>query len=141
MLSKIFALFQNPRIRRVSLLAAAACIMLSTVGSVIVLGAVGLLISVPILALSSAGFMLALSAVRITGDPSVPPVIGWRSGWFDLEYGHLAGADSRNLMMGRAWQDKEEVAVDSTLDAQVAALRTEIQYLREAMRLRTDDPV
>ncbi len=139
MLSKIFALFQNPRIRRVSLLLAAACIMLATVGSIIVLGVMGLVISVPILALSFVGFMLALSTVRMTGDPSVPPLIGWRSGWFDLEYGHLAGADSRTLIMGRAWQDKEDIAVDSTLDAQVAALRTEIQYLREALHLRTDD--
>lgn len=130
MLAGIFEALQRPRNRKVCAAAMVVLAAVASVASCVLLGWAGLLLVVPCLAVAGGAAVIALAAVRVNGDPMAPHIVGWRSGWFDLDQG---SGTTRNLVMARGWQDPEAPRLDSPLDAQVAALLTEVQYLRDAL--------
>lgn len=132
MLASIFRSLQAPRNRKAVGMLIVVLALVSVSASAVSLGWSGILLTLPCLALGGGAVVLALAAIRVSGDPTGPLVIGWRSGWFDLDYGRES---TRNLVMARGWQDSEGTLIDSPIDAQVATLLTEVQYLREALAL------
>jgi hypothetical protein len=141
MLLKIFLALQGHRARKNATLLALLLSILAVVGSVVALGPVGLLFSLPCVILGAGSLLTALASIRVAVDPTAAPIVGWRSGWFDVESEQLGDGRTRNLFMARSWQDDERIRVESTVDAQVAALVTEVQYLREALQLATGNPI
>jgi hypothetical protein len=141
MLLKIFMALRGPSARKAAIALGFLVSVIAIVGSVVALGPLGLVFSLPCVTLGAGALLVALASIRVAVDPTAAPVIGWRSGWFDVEYGHLGGGRNRNLLMARSWQDDEQINVETSVDAQVAALVTEVQYLREALQLATGNPV
>jgi len=105
--------------------------LLSLVASFLLFGVAGPLLVSPNLIIALGSIAISLAAIRVSGDPH-----GWRNGWFHHKFGHLGGSRYRNLVMARGWEDPEGLHVNSSLDAQVAALVTEVQFLREEIAHR-----
>lgn len=135
MLLRLFEILQNPLSRRLLAGFIGVLGLAALLGSVWVLGWVGLLVAVPCVAVSWSATAIALAAIRVGGDPSAPPVLGWRSGWFDTSF---TDGGNRNFVMARGWQDQEPIWVDSSLESQVAALMGEVQYVRELLARQGD---
>ncbi len=130
MLLRLFETLQESRNRRLIAGLVGVVGLAALIVSMWALGWVGLLVAVPCVALSWSATAIALAAIRVGADPDAAHVHGWRSGWFDSTY---TEGMNRNFVMAPGWQDAEPMWADSPLESQVAALMSEVQYVRELL--------
>lgn len=130
-------MLQRPYVKRLVALIAAVLIFAGAIGSVLVFGLVALILVVPFGIVGMTAVVLGLSSISMVGNPDSVSFAGWRSTWFSAPEEELETNMFRNLIMLRGWQDSEVPVANTSLESQVAALTTEVQYLREAMQRAT----